>query len=84
MYYRVPHRFKFSRRFGRAICQYMLFSPGNRDKEASLWLPKEAISVHEEYSAMSNDPQSRYVMFYIYNINIFYNGDIYQEIFIYF
>jgi hypothetical protein len=38
-FYQVPHRFRISRRYGRAIFQYMLFTP---DRESEMhWLPQE-------------------------------------------
>ena len=45
MYYRVPHRFRVIFRLGRAVMQYMLFSPPKSIPEEPLWLPKEPLKL---------------------------------------
>ncbi len=47
MYYRVPHRFRIIKRCGRAVVQYMLFSPPSTEPEHSLWLPADPLKVNE-------------------------------------
>jgi len=44
-YYQVPHRFRIRRYCGRAIFQYMLFTPDNQ--ATGIWLPREPPGVYD-------------------------------------
>jgi hypothetical protein len=61
-HYQVPHRTRFTRKFGKAIMQYMLFSP--EQGWDPLWLPLTPPDLDGDIeSASVSIPLSKYMIF---------------------